>query len=99
MKKNKKGILRVVQMGGSLALNEIADFNQDVDRICSYCMEAVSTNDHIKWECKFFAPTRKSIDAELASVPHKSLPTCLTKRDSTGHESGRQENVLGNRLL
>ena len=64
-------------MGGTIALNEIADFNQDVNRTCSYCKEAVSTHDHIKWECKFFASTRMSIDAELANVPHKCLPTCL----------------------
>ena len=44
----EKGILRVVQMGGSQGLNEIADFNQDVGRICSYCMSEISTNDHIK---------------------------------------------------
>ena len=43
----EKGILRVVQMGGSQELNEIADYNQDVGRVCSYCMEAVSTSDHV----------------------------------------------------
>ena len=64
-------------MGGSQAPNEIADFNQDVGRICSYCHEAVSTSDHIKWECKRFDPIRNEIDAELAGVPHKWLPSCL----------------------
>ena len=29
-----KGILRVIQMGGNLAGNEIADFNEDVNRTC-----------------------------------------------------------------
>ncbi len=64
-------------MGGSQALNDIADFNQDVRRICSYCLEAVSTSDHIEWECKHFDPTRKEIDAALASVPHKWIRSCL----------------------
>ena len=66
-----------MQIGGSQALNEIVGYNQDVGRICSYCMEAVSTSDHVKWECKHVEATRKEIDAELASVPHKFLPRCL----------------------
>ena len=57
-RKKKKGILRVVQMGGSQALDGIADFNEDVGRMCTYCHEAVSTSDHIKWECKYFGPVR-----------------------------------------
>ena len=32
-----KGILRVVQMGGNLAGNEIVGFNEDVNPMCSYC--------------------------------------------------------------
>ena len=44
-----KGILRTVQMGGNQALNDIADFNQDIGRMCSYCHEAISTSDHIKY--------------------------------------------------
>ena len=59
----RKGILRVVQIGGSQAHNEIAEYNQDVGRVCNYCMEAISTSDHIKWECKHFEATRKEIDA------------------------------------
>ena len=47
MEEEGKGILRIVQMGGTLARNEIADFNQDVSRICSYCNDAIFTQDHI----------------------------------------------------
>ena len=47
----EKGILRVAQMGGSQALDGIADFNEDVGRTCTYCHEAVSTSDHINLEC------------------------------------------------
>ena len=65
-------------MGGTQALNEIADYNQDVGRICNYCMEAISTTDHVRWECKHFDVTRKEIDAELADIPHKLLPNCVT---------------------
>ena len=66
-----KGIIRTVQMGGNLALNDIADFNQDVNRMCSYCGEGLPTSDHIKWVCKHFDPVRKKVDAELASISHK----------------------------
>lgn len=73
----EEGVLRTVQMGGAQALNEIADFNQDVGRLCSYCHEAVSTSDHVKWECKHFDPIRKEIVAELAGVPRKYFPSCV----------------------
>ena len=75
IKEEEKGILRTVQMGGTQALNEIADFNQDVGRTCSYCHEAVSTSDHVKWECTRFDPIRKEIYAELAGAPHKYFPS------------------------
>ena len=63
-----------MQIGGAQALHEIADYNQDVGRICNYCLEAVSTSEHVRWECKHFDATRKEIDAELAATPHKLLP-------------------------
>ena len=77
MEDEEHGILRTVQTGGNLACNETADFNQDVSRVCSYCNQDISTQDHIKWECSFFAPVRKEIDAELAGVPHRYLPSCI----------------------
>ena len=33
---------------------------------------------HVKWECKHFDATRKGIDAELAAIPHKYFPSCVT---------------------
>ena len=74
---DEKGILRVVQMGGTQALNEIAEYNQDVGRICNYCLEAVSTSEHVRWGCKHFDATRKEIDPELAAIPHEYFPNCL----------------------
>ena len=73
----EKGILRVVQMGGSQALDQIADYNEDLGRICTYCKEAISTSDHIRWVCKYFDPVRREIDEEPASVSHKWIPCCL----------------------
>lgn len=70
----EKGILRVVQMEGTQTPNEIADYNKDVGRICNYCLEAVSTSDHVRWECKHVDATRKEIDPELADIPHRLLP-------------------------
>ena len=62
---------------GMQAFNEIAEYNQDVGRICNYCLEAVSTSEHVRWECKHFDATRKEIDAELAAIPHKYFPNCV----------------------
>lgn len=45
--------------------------------MCNYCNGAVSTHDHLKWECSFFAPTRIEIDEELATIPHKCIPACI----------------------
>ncbi len=57
----EKWILRTVQMGGNQALNDIADYNQDVGRMCSYCGEAVSTSEHIRWSCNHgIAPAMKA---------------------------------------
>ena len=72
-----KGIIRTVQMGGNQALNDMADFDQDVNRMCNYCGEEVSTGEHIKWNCKHFDPVRKEVDAELAGIADKHLPNCI----------------------
>ena len=52
----EKGILRVVQMGGAQALNEIADYNQAVGRICNYCMETISTSDTLNGNANILTP-------------------------------------------
>ena len=41
--------------------------------MCSYCKEADSTADHIKWVCKEFKIVRESIDVELARLPLEFL--------------------------
>ena len=64
-------------MGGAQAKCEISKYNQDYDKKCDHCYEAESTADHIKWVCKAFDPTRKAIDAELASVPIYFLPASI----------------------
>ena len=65
----EKGIVATSLMGGNQARCEISKYNEDVDNTCSYCREAESTADHIKWVCKEFKEVRTSIDAELARVP------------------------------
>ena len=39
--------------------------------MCSYCKEADSTVDHIKWVCKEFQTVRENIDVDLARVPQE----------------------------
>ena len=48
-----KGLVRTTMMGGTMAKQEIAKFNEEYDEKCNYCLEAPSTSDHIKWRCKF----------------------------------------------
>ena len=73
----EKSIVRVVSMGGNQAKKEMADYNQDIEGICSYCMEADSTAEHVRWSCKHFDSKRTEIDAELAAIPLKYLPQCV----------------------
>ena len=40
-------------------------------------MEAVSTSEHVRWECKHFDATRIEIDPELAAIPHKCFLNCV----------------------
>ena len=56
-----KGILRIVQMGGNLAGDDVDDFNEDVTRTCQYCKDAPSTQDHISWECSFSLPLEPAL--------------------------------------
>ena len=75
-----------------------ADFNQDVGRLCSYCHEAVSTSDHVKWECKHIDPIRKEVDAELAGVPHKYFPSCVKSGIAPAMKADGQNTCLGTSL-
>ena len=72
-----KGILRVVQMGGSQALEHIAGYNEDIGAVRTYCNKATSTSDHKRWECEYFKSVRTEIDEELANIPHQMIPCCL----------------------
>lgn len=58
-------------------MDQIAGFNEDIGRTCTYCLTTISTCDHIRWECEYFNPVRKEIDEELATIPHQLLPCCL----------------------
>ena len=40
---------------------------------CNYCRNAPSNGTHIRWECKFFEPTRQDTDKALADIPRKYL--------------------------
>ena len=66
-------MVRTVQMGGTMAKQHIAAFDQSVDDQCNYCKEAVSTGSHIRWQCKHFEPTRIETDKDLAMVPRHLL--------------------------
>ena len=77
MSDEDKGMVRTTMMGGKMAKQEIAKFNNDYDDLCDYCLEAPSTSDHIKWGCKFFEHTRSEVDKDLAAIPRHYLPACV----------------------
>ena len=64
-------------MGSTMAKDEIAQFNQDYDVTCDYCLECPATAEHIKWGCSFWEPKRKEIDEGLAAIPRRYLPECV----------------------
>ena len=69
----EKAMVRTATMGGTMAKKEVAEFNQDYDGTCNYCMEADSTADHVRWVCKHFQPKRMELDPDLAAIPLKYL--------------------------
>ena len=73
----EQAMVRTAMMGGTLAKKEIAEYNEDYDSTCTYCKEAESTADHIRWECKYFQPQREELDPELAGIPLAYLPQCV----------------------
>ena len=73
----EKGVVRTIQMGGTMSKQNIAAFNEDVDTKCSYCQEATASGIHIRWQCKYFEQTRVETDKELAQVPRHYLLDCI----------------------
>ena len=58
-------------------MQEIANYNGDVDPICTHCGKAVSTVDHIKWECESLEALRKEADPAIAAIPRHLLPMSI----------------------
>ena len=73
----EKGIVRTAISRGNMAMEEIANINEEYDETCNYCKEADSTVNHIGWQCSYFKPHRIELDKELAAVPHHLLPRCV----------------------
>ena len=66
-------MVRAATMGGTMAVSEIASFNQDVSPICTYCNEEVGAATRIRWECSHFEAERRETDPQLAAVLRKYL--------------------------
>ena len=94
----EKGVMATALMGGIQAKCEISKYNQDYDKRCDHCLEADSTVDHIKWFCKAFEPTRKEIDAELASVPIELLPMSIRSGIAPAMKTNGESTFWGRTL-
>ena len=62
MTDEEKGIVRTAMMGGTQAMQEIAEYNEDVSPWCTHCNKAHSTVEHIRWECEAFEADRMQTD-------------------------------------
>ena len=73
----QQGIMRTVAMGGDQALQDIANYNEDIDPICTRCGKAPSTVDHLKWECEALEHVRIKADPTIAAIPTNLLPASI----------------------
>ena len=73
----EKGIVTTAMIGGGMAGNDIASFNEDVGKDCTYCGNELSTDDHIKWHCSFFKEIRQATDSVIAKIPLRYLIACI----------------------
>ena len=73
----EKGIVATAMIGGGMAGNDIASFNEDVEKQCTYCGNELSTADHIKWHCSFFEEVRQVTDSIIAKIPTRYLTACI----------------------
>ena len=69
--------VRTAMIGGTMAAHEIATFNEDTSPVCTYCLEAQATAEHIRWGCSFFEPVRTKTDPEIAAIPRSLLTSCI----------------------
>ena len=60
-----------------MANQYIATFDQKVSSQCTYCKEEEASSTHIRWQCKFFEPTREDTDKDLAHIPRQYLLECV----------------------
>jgi len=77
MDEEDKGFVRTAMMGGTMAKQEIAQFNEDCDEECDYCKDGASTASHTRWTCSFFEAVRKETDEGLAAIPRKYFIDCI----------------------
>jgi hypothetical protein len=74
-----KGLIKTINMGGGMTNGDIAEWNEDVDGTCSYCMAEDTNITHLIWECPFFDCVRQEQDAELAAIPIKNMLPCILR--------------------
>ena len=73
MGRQERAMVQTSQMGGRMANSTIAGYNQDVDPMCNYCNEDVSTAIHIKGACSYFETKRQQNDPVLSKVSRKYI--------------------------
>ena len=74
-----RGIIRTISSGGWMTTGEIAGWNENAKRICTYRMAVENGIDHPIWDCPFFKKIGIEQDPLLASIPSKCLLTCVKR--------------------
>jgi len=72
-----KAITKAISAGGDMSKEKIAQFNEDIENICTYCLDGPANDVHTRWTCKAFKEDRIKIDAEIAAIPPDLLPYCI----------------------
>ena len=72
-----KAITKTINAGGDMSKEKVAQFNEDIENTCAYCMDGPASDVHTRWTCKAFKEERALIDPELAAIPTEFLPYCI----------------------
>ena len=94
-----EGFLKTIQMGGGMAMQDLAKLDVDVDDGCAYCGSPNGSLDHILWTCHVFQPVREDTDKQLAMVRTKSLLPCVRRGIAPMMTCSPMETYWGWKLL
>ena len=95
----EEGILKTLQMGGGMAMQDLAKLDADFEDGCTYCGSENGSLDHLLWTCCVFQPTRDDTDKELVNVRANMLLPCVRRGIAPMMRCSPMETYWGWKLL